>query len=249
MNSPFSLNNRTILITGATSGIGRSCAIKCSEAGAKLIISGRNKERLDETLKALKGTAHEAIVCDLLIEEQMTELISACNSLDGVVHCAGVVKPFPIGFLNEQKINESLKINFYSVVELTGRLFKLKKINNNASLVFMSSIAGQHPHKGGSMYASSKAALEAFCKTVALEYSAQQIRANCICPAMVKTPVYEAAENIMTKEAMDAHIAKYPLGVGYPEDVANGTLFLLSPASRWITGINLIMDGGLLLNY
>ena len=249
MNKAFSLENKTILITGASSGIGRECAIKCSESGAKLIVTGRNKERLDETLKALTGNGHRAIICDMLNEKEMNELVSNADALDGVVHCAAVVKLFPIAFLNEQKINETLLPNFYSVIYLTTKLFKFKKINNSASLVFVSSIAGQHPHRGSSMYAASKAAVEAFSRTIALEYSVQKIRANCVCPAMVKTPVYEASQDFLTQEAMDAHISKYPLGLGHPDDVANAVSFLLSPASKWITGINLIMDGGLLLNY
>lgn len=249
MNEAFSLNNKTILITGASSGIGRETAIKCSEAGAKLIITGRDKQRLNETLLALNGQGHISFVCDMLNEKEMNELVSALPGLDGAVHCAAVVKLFPIGFLNEKKINETFHTNFYSVIYLTTKLFKSKKINNNASLVFISSIAGQHPHRGSSMYAASKAAVEAFCRTIALEYSVQKIRANCICPAMVKTPVYEASQNFLTKESLDAHVAKYPLGPGHPDDVANATVFLLSPASKWITGINLIMDGGLLLNY
>ncbi len=249
MSTAFHLNNKIILITGSTSGIGRETAIKCAEMGATMILTGRNTERLNETLKALKGTGHKSIACDLLNEASLKDLVSSCSQLDGLVHCAGLVKPFPVGFLTKPKIDETLHSNFYSVVELTSALFKAKKINDKASLVFMSSISGQHPHKAGSMYAASKAAVEAFSKTVALEYYPKGIRSNCISPAMVKTPMFDAASEGMSQESMDAHIAKYPLGVGYPEDVANSVIFLLSPASRWITGINLLMDGGLLLEY
>ncbi len=247
MSTAFHLNNKTILITGASSGIGRETAIKCSEMGAKIILTARNKERLAETAEKLTGNGHQTIICDLLNENELKELINKTANVDGVVHCSGVVKPFPIGFLSKQKMDETMLPNFYSVVELTNLLFKNKKINNNASLVFLSSVSGQHPHKGGSMYAASKAAVEAFSKTVALEFYPKGIRSNCISPAMVKTEMYHSAANDMTKEGMEEHVAKYPLGVGMPEDVANAVIFLLSPASKWITGINLIMDGGMLL--
>ena len=247
MSTAFHLNSKTILITGASSGIGRETAIKCSEMGAKIILTARNKERLTETEKKLKGSGHKTIICDLLNENELKELIAKTDNVDGVVHCSGVVKPFPIGFLSKQKMDETMGPNFYGVVELTNLLFKNKKINNNASFVFLSSVSGQHPHKGGSIYAASKAAIEAFSKTVALEFYSKGIRSNCISPAMVKTEMYDSAANDMTKEGMEEHVAKYPLGVGMPEDVANAVIFLLSPASKWITGINLIMDGGMLL--
>lgn len=249
MSNAFSLHNKTILVTGASSGIGREIAIRCSQFGAKLIITGRSKQRLDETFKSLTGEGHELYICDLLNEDSVNELVKKCERLNGVVHSAAVVKLFPIGFLNEDKINETFRTNFYSVIHFTSKLLRFKKINNEASLVFISSIAGQHPHRGSSMYASSKAAVEAFSKTIALEYSVQKIRSNCISPGMVKTPVYQASQDFLTKEALDAHVARYPLGAGEPHDVAHAAIFLLSPASKWITGINLIMDGGLLLNY
>lgn len=247
MSTAFHLHNKTILITGASSGIGRETAIKCSEMGAKIILTARNKERLAETEKKLSGTGHKSMSCDLSKEMELKDFILQLGHLDGLVNCAGVVNPFPIGFLSRQKIEETLLPNFYAVVELTNLLLKNKKINNNASLIFLSSVSGQHPHKGGSMYAASKAAVEAFSKTVALEFYSKGIRSNCISPAMVKTEMYDSAAASMTKEGMDEHVSKYPLGVGYPEDVANAVIFLLSPASKWITGINLIMDGGMLL--
>jgi NAD(P)-dependent dehydrogenase (short-subunit alcohol dehydrogenase family) len=132
-------------------------------------------------------------------------------------------------------------------VLLMAALLKAKKIAMQASLVFLSSISGQHPHKGGAMYAGSKAALEAFVKVLALELYPQGIRANYISPGMVKTPLYDKAEQDASKEVMDAHVNQYPLGVGYPEDVANAAIYLLSSASRWMTGTNLTLDGGFLL--
>jgi len=249
MQTPFHLTDKIILITGASSGIGRQAAIACARMGATIILTGRNAERLNETHKQLTGSNHKIIPCDLLEEADINKLVADCTQLDGVVHAAGIVKPFPIQYLTTQKINETIYTNFYTAVQLTTSLFKTKKINKGASFVFMSSISGQYPQKGNSMYGASKAALEAFTKTVAAEYAHKQIRANYISPAMVKTPMYDYSGAGAFAEVLDEHVQKYPLGVGYPEDIANAIIFLLSPASRWITGISLIMDGGLLLNH
>jgi NAD(P)-dependent dehydrogenase (short-subunit alcohol dehydrogenase family) len=249
MQTPFHLTGKTILITGASSGIGRQAAIDCARMGATIILTGRNTERLKETYEQLTGAGHSMIPCDLSDEADIARLVNDSTQLDGVVHAAGIVKPFPIQYLTTQKINETIYANFYTVVQLTTALFKTKKINNGASLVFMSSISGQYPQKGNAMYGASKAALEAFTKAVAAEYAHKQIRANYISPAMVKTPMYDYSGAGAFAEVLEEHVQKYPLGVGQPEDIANAIIFLLSPASRWITGINLIMDGGLLLNH
>ena len=248
MQTPFHLTGKTILITGASSGIGRQAAINCAAMGANIILTGRNEDRLNEAYKQLSGDNHQTIPCDLLNDASILSLVKNISLLDGVVHCAGIVKPFPIQFLNKQKIDETLHTNFYSTVCLTSALFKAKKINDGASLVFLSSISGQYPGKGNSMYAASKAGIEAFAKTVAAEYAHRKIRANSISPAMVKTPLYDYTSEGELKYAMDKHVAKYPLGVGYAEDVANAIIFLLSQASRWITGINIFMDGGFIFS-
>lgn len=246
-NTAFHLTGKTIFIAGASSGIGRQIAISVSQMGGTLVISGRNEERLNETLSQLEGTGHSIAAADLLNEEQRLQLVSALPKLDGVVYCSGVVKAFPIKFLSQEKIDETLNINYESPVLLMAGILKAKKLNAGASLVFLSSISSQHPHKGGAMYSGAKAALESFSKVLALELYSKHIRSNCISPAMVKTEMYDTAEKDVSKEIMDAHVAKYPLGVGTPEDVANTAIFLLSDASKWITGINITLDGGFLL--
>lgn len=245
--TPFHLHNKTILVTGASSGIGRQVGISISEMGGKVIATGRNKERLEETIALLSGSYHSCFSVDLLNETERSSFVNQLRQLDGVVHCAGVVNPYPITFLTQEKINETFDINYQVPVLLMAALSKSKKLNKRASVVFLSSISGQHPHKGGAMYAGSKAALEAFSKVTALEFYAQGIRSNCISPAMVKTDMYDRAEEGMSKQAMDKHVEQYPLGVGLPEDVANAVIYLLSDASKWVTGINLTLDGGFLL--
>jgi NAD(P)-dependent dehydrogenase (short-subunit alcohol dehydrogenase family) len=243
----FSLVNKTILVTGASSGIGRQTAISISEMGGKVILTARNKENLEATYNQLKGNGHQLIIADLLNEAACTSLIEQIEQIDGVVHSAGKVTPYPIQYIDDKKIAETFDLNYHAPVKLMAQLTRKKKLNPNASIVFLSSISAQHPHKGGSLYSGSKAALESYSKVVALELFPKGIRANCIAAGMVKTPLYAYAEKDASKEIMDAHVAKYPLGVGLPEDVAHAIVFLLSDASRWITGTTLTLDGGFLL--
>jgi NAD(P)-dependent dehydrogenase (short-subunit alcohol dehydrogenase family) len=248
MQTPFHLDGKTVLITGASSGIGMQSAISCAAMGAKVVLTGRDESRLQSALSKMTGEGHRAERCDLLDEAAITAMVKQLPMLDGVVHCAGLVKPFPVQFLSSQKLDETLHTNFYTAVNLTASLFKAKRVSEGASLVFLSSISAQFPGKGNAMYAASKAGLEAFAKTVAAEYVHKKIRANCISPAMVKTPMYDYSSEGALKELMDKHIAQYPLGVGYPEDVANAVIYLLSPAARWVTGANILMDGGFIFS-
>ncbi|MGB3591800.1 MAG: SDR family oxidoreductase [Nonlabens sp.] len=243
----YHLHNKTFLVTGASSGIGRQIAIHISEMGGTVIATGRSDSKLTDLLNSLKGLEHQLQIVDLLNDEELQGLIRNVPLLDGVVHCAGVVHPFPIKYVDKSKINETLRLNYETPLLLTGGLTRAKKINRGGSIVFLSSISGQHPHKGGALYASSKAAIEALSKTVALENYHLGIRSNCISPAMVKTEMFDRAEEKMSKDSMENHIKKYPLGVGKPEDVAHAAIFLLSPAARWITGTNMVLDGGFLL--
>lgn len=246
MNTPFHLTGKTVLITGASSGIGRQVAISVSEMGGTCVISGRNEDALNETLSQLRGDGHSVVKTDVTVAAERDQLIQHVPGLDGVAYCAGNVTHFPIKFMNQKHIDEMMHLNFEAPVLLIGGLLKAKKIKEDASLVFMSSISGQFPPKGGSMYGASKAALESFVKTLAQEVVHQRIRANCLSPGMVRTPLYDRAEEAVTKEEMDKHVRNYPLGIGEPTDVANAVVYLLSPASRWVTGINLTLDGGFL---
>lgn len=245
--TPFHLHNKTILVTGASSGIGQQIAKSICEMGGNVIISGRNNERLQSTFNNLIGTNNKKIVADLLNKNELNELIDQLPALDGIVHCAGLVQPFPIKFLSEDKISETFLTNYNIQVLLMAAITRQKKINKNASIVFISSISAAHPHKGGALYSGSKAAIESFSKVVALEFYPLSIRSNCIAPAMVKTPMYDYAEKGASKETLDEHVKKYPLGVGKVEDVANTAIFLLSDASKWITGTTITLDGGFLL--
>lgn len=243
----ITLNNKTVLVTGASSGIGRACAVLCDQLGAQVIITGRNEAELKATASQLKNK-HQIIVADLTHENQLSELVKNCNNLDGLINCAGIVKPLPVKFIKSKHISEMFEANFNSTVILCSELSSAKKLNNHASVIFLSSISSLHPYIGGALYSASKAALEAFCRTFAIEHATKKIRANVIAPALVKTKIFDETELATSEEEMKNYEAQYPLGFGEPIDIANCAAFLLSDASKWITGTTIKMDGGLLLS-
>lgn len=246
--NPYSLEGKTILVTGASSGIGRQTAINASKMGGKIIITGRNEYRLNAVFKKLEGNGHQKFVFDLSKDEEVAELAGKIESINGIVHCAGIMQPYPIKFIESKQINDIFAINFNSVVLLTGKLLKRKKLTQGGSIVFISSISSnEKPYYGGALYSATKAAMEAFSRTVALEYSKFMIRSNCISPGLVRTSFFdEFMGGIAQPENIVKHEKIYPLGFGEPDDIANTAVFLLSDASRWITGSNIVMDGGLL---
>ena len=243
MYNPYSLEGKTILITGASSGIGRRTAIECSKMGATLVIAGRNQERLNDTLSSLEGEGHLTFVGDLTEESSMESLMEQLPLLNGVFFCAGVTDTTPAKFIDEEKIERVFSINIKSPMLLTKWLVKKKKIQAGASLVYMSSYGAEVVTPGLGIYAASKGAVNSFMRTVAAELSARKIRANSIMAMMVKTELIETLGSL-SKEDIEKDEAKYPLGYGKPEDVAFAAIYLLSDASKWITGSIVKMDGG-----
>jgi NAD(P)-dependent dehydrogenase (short-subunit alcohol dehydrogenase family) len=244
----MSLKGKHIVVTGASAGIGREVAIEASQSGAMVTISGRNSDELQKTFSQLKGEGHCQIIADLTRQEDIKKLCTELKPMDGLVHCAGIVKPVPVKFINEQQLDEVFSINFKSVVLVNAQLLQSKKINNEASVVLLSSISTLHPYFGGAIYIASKAALEGYGKTLALELASKKIRVNILQPAMVKTAIYESTiKAAFSDEEMKKYENQYPLGVGEVQDVANAVCYLLSQRSRWITGTCIAMDGGLTL--
>lgn len=238
------LENKTILVTGASSGIGRAIALALGAQKAHVIVTGRNIDRLSDTLGQLNEQC-SAIPCDLTSAEARAELVTALPTLDGICHAAGIIDPCPIRFIDQARFDKIFAINATAPILLTTALLGSKKFNQGASLVFISSIATNHGMKGGSMYAASKAALEAFSRGIVLEHANKGIRANCLKPALVRTPMYDQAAHLSFMGGLESSESRYPLGLGTPEDIAGAALFLISDASRWIASTGLIMDGGM----
>lgn len=249
MYNPFSLSGKTIFVTGASSGIGKAVAIECSKMGAQLVISGRNENRLSETFRLLEGPGHLQIVADLNIEDNMGEIVKMLPLLDGIVHCAGISGHMPFPFISKQFLNEQFDINFNVPTLLTQQLVKKKIIKNEGAILFITSISGiLSSYAGGSIYSATKGALSGLIKGMAIDLSPKKIRVNSIMPAMIKTSIMN--EGKLTEEQWTEDEKKYPLKrYGQPEEVAYAAIYLLSDAAAWITGTNLLIDGGRSISY
>lgn len=248
MTNPFSLEGKTILVTGASSGIGRSVAIECSKLGAKIVLTARNPERLYETVKDLSDNEeHQIIQADLSKAEDIQKLLENLPSLNGAVLCAGKGLTLPVQFSTREKFDDVFDINFFAPVELVRMLIKKKKISKDSSIVLISSIGGPNViSPGNGIYGASKSALSTMMKFCALEYAGKNIRVNAICPGMVDTPLIHQSN--LTEEQLDENAQLYPLKrLGKPEDIAYAAIYLLSEASSWVTGTNLVIDGGITL--
>ncbi len=244
MQSPFSLTDKTILVTGASSGLGRQTCIAISEMGGKVIATGRNPERLEETMSMLTGEGHIAHLADLVNFEDRKQLVQSLPKLNGFVHSAGISRIIPLKYLTDDLLDEVHTTNFEAPAKLTRDMVKARVFMPSSSIVYVGSIAPMLGIPGQCAYSSSKAALMALARVFAMEVVSQKIRVNSVAPAMVKTPIMEGAA--VSKEQYDLDEKSYPLGYGEPEDVANAIVFLLSSASKWITGTTMILDGGLI---
>ncbi|MES2762995.1 MAG: SDR family oxidoreductase [Bacteroidota bacterium] len=246
------LQHKTILITGASSGIGKATAVLFSQLDANVIVTARNEETLSETFKELKSSdKHQKIIADLTNISDIKNLVKALPvAIDGIVHCCGKVLPVPVKFIKQSQLDDVFSVNYFSAVNLISELLSAKKINNNSSIAFISSVSTLHAYFGGAPYISSKAALEGYAKTLALELAPKKIRVNVLQPALVRTAIFDSTINAaIDAEKMNELVNSYPLGVGEPIDVANALAFFMSDVSKWITGSSLKMDGGLTLGF
>ena len=249
-DSLFSLNGKKILITGASSGIGSSVAKLASEQGAVCIINGRNEERLERTLKSLTGKGHIAVVSDLKEgngAELIQKAVAQAGPMNGFVHCAGIEKTLPFRSTQISDLREIMAINLETFWEITQELIKSKNHEKEKlSVVGISSVAALYGALGNTAYAASKGALISLIKSLAAEYASKKVRFNCVCPGYVDTPMLDAVKKLYrTEEEFVSSIAsKHLLGLGSSEDVAGAVIYLLSDASRWVTGSVLNVDGG-----
>ena len=241
--NPFSLEGKIILVTGASSGIGRGIAIACSKMGANVILTGRNQMKLGETLAQLEVGNHKMIIADLTDGESVSRLISELPTLDGVVHCAGIGQRVLCKVATEQDVESVMDANFKAPVLLQSELLKHKKINKGASIIFIASISTWSPSIGNAFYSASKGAIVSYANCLALELAPRKVRVNCISPAMVWTDLI--LQEGMDEEQLKADEQKYPLKrYGTPEDIANLAIYMLSDASSWMTGSNVKISGG-----
>ena len=242
MYNPFTLEGKTILVTGASSGIGRAIAIACAQAGASVVLNGRNQQRLQATLEALTGDGHLVIAADLTDSKQRQALAEQVPVLDGVVHCAGIGSRVLCKMLEEQDVSSVMQANFEAPVLLQAELLREKKIAKEASIVFIASAAATMPSVGNAIYSASKAAIIAYAKCLAQELANRKIRVNCISPAMVWTDLALVGA---TEEQLHEAEQNYPLKrYAQPEDITGAAIYLLSDASSWVTGSNIELTGG-----
>lgn len=238
-----SLEGKTILITGASSGIGRGIAIGCSQAGANVVIVGRNEDRLNETLGQMNGDGHLKFICDLTNMESLNKFVSELPPFDGIVHCAGIGQRIPAKLLAENDVDKVMNVNFKAPVLLQSMLLQQKKVKKGSSIVFIASIASWSPSVGNSIYSASKGAIISYANCLSLELGPRQIRVNCISPAMVWTDLI--MNDGVTEEQLKEDESRYPMKrYGKPEDIAGLAVYLLSDVSSWMTGSNVKITGG-----
>lgn len=244
IHNPYSLEGKTILITGAASGIGKATTIECSKMGATIVLVDMNADGAHYVLQQLDATKDNLVLSgDLTSEEFLSELSDKVPCLDGVFLCAGVSDTTPVKFYNEEKIKRVFDINLVAPVMMLKQLLLKKKINKGASLVWMSSYGAEKVEPGLGIYAASKSAVNGFMKAYAKELVSRKVRSNSIMPMMIRTELLGTLNNISDKD-WEKQESAYPLGFGSPLDVAYVAIYLFSDASRWITGTQIKMDGG-----
>lgn len=249
MQDIFSLKGKNIMITGASSGIGRQCAIECSKSGARIVLVARNQEKLEETKVSLTTNRHlifsQDITCFDKIEPLVSEAVSVIGKIDGFIHAAGIEKTLPLMNMKYSDYEEIMKINHIAGFEIARHLAKAKYRNTErASWVFIASTMGVVGNAGLIGYSSSKGALISGVRSLAIELADKKINVNTISPGMVMTKMMEKHLQTLSSEQLEKRYKRYPLGIGSPQDVAYACIYLLSDAAKWVTGTNLVVDGG-----
>ena len=247
-NNPFSLSGKNIVITGASSGIGRQCAITANSLGATVILIGRSQDRLEETAKLLINNDFLILSADITAYDDTAEALATLlngKKVDGIIHAAGISTTLPLRNITPEKLQPFFETNVFAAINITKVLTKIKFANpHGMSVIFMSSVMGVVGELGKTTYSLTKGALVAGSKSLALELASKNIRVNCVSPGVVESPMSASAVYSQDEAAYEKIKSYHPIGLGTTEDIANACAFLLSEGSRWITGTNLIVDGG-----
>lgn len=243
---------RTVLITGASSGLGRAAAVAIAAHGGKVVVTGRDQIRLDITVAALAGEGHRAIATPLDNADQaaamMTEAAAQAGGLDGVFHSAGVGLVLPMRLVKQHHLDQVLGAALQGAFGIARASAKAQVMKPGASIVFMSSASAHRGRHGMVAYSAAKAAVEGLTRSLACELAAKSVRVNAIAGGGVETEMHERWLHTLTAEALSAYADQYLLGFGQPEDLANAVMFLMSPAASWITGTTMVVDGGYLIS-
>ncbi len=245
----FSLEGKTIVVTGASSGIGAQCAIDCATMGAKVILLARNQERLSDTLSKMTGEGHETISVDLSdthsLKETVKQIVTKHGVISGVVNCAGISSVVPLKLISEEALSDMIRINVYAGLFLTKEVCRMGHYDKQGtSIVFLSSVMGLCGENAKTMYSLSKGALQSAARSLAVELAPKKIRVNCVAPGAIETPI-NAKQPYMADSEKRAYLeTQHPLGIGKTSDISNAVIYLLSDAARWVTGQTLAVDGG-----
>lgn len=244
MFNPFSLDGKTLLVTGAASGMGKATAIACAKMGGHIIAADYNVTGMEETMRELEGEGHKSFGINLADETSWGELLEKAPILDGIASCAGIANMNPFSFINRQEFDKVFNVNFFGPILLVKSLLKAKKIQKGGSIVFVSSVDGPKVvHAGNSVYSAGKSALVGMARNMAIDLAPKKIRVNCVLPGTTDTPLIRTAN--VTEEQLQENAKAFPLKrFGKPEDMAYGIIYLLSAASSFVTGTELVIDGG-----
>ena len=247
MWNPFDFSGKRYIVAGASSGIGRATAVMLSKQGAEVCLLGRNNTKLEETLSLMEGSGHKIYIKDFSeaggFKEIYDDIIRDGHKIDGLVYTAGIAKILPVGMLSKSSMDESMTTNLYSFVEMASLLSK-KKYHDMASIVGVSSISTLYPQKCQGVYVASKSAMNSIVMSMAIELAEKNIRINTVMPSSTNTPMLREAFEGKSDDEIVRLTNKQVLGLVEPEDVANIILFLLSDASKMVTGRALYADAG-----